>query len=96
MLGQKSPKRNYVGYVLWRGIVKESDVSESTRELLEGHFTLLVLQREYMIWCVLQLPESPGLASRISLRCLTSHLCHCFSTLPSGCPLPSHLPVLAS
>ncbi|KAL9094686.1 MAG: hypothetical protein Q9165_002956 [Trypethelium subeluteriae] len=52
MLGEADPERRYAGYVLWRGVVKESEVSNHTRKLFEGHFTFLVLRRQYMIWSV--------------------------------------------
>ncbi|KAI9683017.1 MAG: hypothetical protein M1822_006210 [Bathelium mastoideum] len=52
MLGQIDPERKYAGYILWRGVVKESEVSDHVRELFEGHFTFLVLWRQYMIWSV--------------------------------------------
>lgn len=44
-----SSLRKYAGYVLWRGVVNESEVSEKTRLLFEQQLTFLVLGRQYVI-----------------------------------------------
>ncbi|KAI4156377.1 MAG: hypothetical protein LQ340_000313 [Diploschistes diacapsis] len=43
------PKREYANYVLWRGVVPETAVSEKTRVLLEGKLSFLLLNRQYAI-----------------------------------------------
>ena len=41
--------REYAGYVLFRGVVDETNVSEKTREFFEGRITSLVLRNQYVI-----------------------------------------------
>ena len=38
----------YSGYVVWRGIVPEKDVSESTRELFKTSFNVFAVSRGYI------------------------------------------------
>ena len=43
------PERKYPGYILWRGVVREDQVSARARELFSSHFTFLKLKREYAV-----------------------------------------------
>ena len=43
------PERKYAGYILWRGVVRESQVSARTRELIGPQLTFLKLKREYVV-----------------------------------------------
>ncbi|KAI9666502.1 MAG: hypothetical protein M1821_004438 [Bathelium mastoideum] len=63
MLGHDNPVRRYAGYVLWRGLVKETEVTEHTRNVFEGHFTFLALKRQYLIWSVRDSAYPDGLCS---------------------------------
>lgn len=42
----------YSGYVAWRGVVPESDVSEETRKVFQHNVTYFLLPREHVIVCV--------------------------------------------
>ena len=42
-------KNTYSGYVAWRGLVPEKDVSESTRKLLDKRFNVFVMKRGYIL-----------------------------------------------
>ena len=42
-------KNTYSGYVAWRGIVPERDVSESTRRLFDKRFNVFALKRGYIV-----------------------------------------------
>ena len=48
-LAPSAPQRHYVGYVLWRGVVQESELSEKTRQLFEEYFSFLILGGEYVV-----------------------------------------------
>ena len=41
--------RHYVSYVLWRGVVQESELSEKARSLFEQYLTILVLGGQYVV-----------------------------------------------
>ena len=45
----KSCPRKYAGYVLWRGVVEERELSDQSRALFEKHLTFLALKRQYLI-----------------------------------------------
>ena len=42
-------KTTYSGYVAWRGLVPEKDVSESTRRLLDKRANVFVMKRGYIL-----------------------------------------------
>lgn len=42
-------KRTYSGYVAWRGIVPERDLSEETIRLFDKHFNAFVMSRGYIV-----------------------------------------------
>lgn len=42
-------KREYVGYIAWRGTVAESQLTESTRNILKGSVTINLMRRNHMI-----------------------------------------------
>lgn len=42
-------QRSYSGYVVWRGVIPEKDVSEETRKCFQENITYLLLQGEHAI-----------------------------------------------
>lgn len=48
-LSASAVQRSYSGYVVWRGVVPEMDVSEETRKCFQENITYLLLQGEHAI-----------------------------------------------
>lgn len=48
-LSASAVQRSYSGYVVWRGVVPEMDVSEETRKCFQEDITYLLLQGEHAI-----------------------------------------------
>ena len=42
-------QRQYAGYVLWRGVVEESKISDKSRKQFEKNLTFLTLSQQYLI-----------------------------------------------
>lgn len=49
LLPETTSQPEYAGYVAWRGTVPESEVSEGTRNLFQGHISSYVLDGEYIL-----------------------------------------------
>ena len=42
-------KRTYAGYVAWRGLVAEKDISDESRKVFDGKTTLTIMDRNYIV-----------------------------------------------